>query len=65
RVAEAPKLFKQVVSQFRADIEIAKLGKAAWSRTPPPKGTHVSIEDSTHANTILRSRNRRDPSRRH
>ena len=44
RVAEAPKLFKQVVSQFRADIEIAKLGKAAWSRTPPPKGTHVSYE---------------------
>ena len=46
RVAEAPKLFKQVVSQFRADIEIAKLGKAAWSRTPPPKGTHVGYEQT-------------------
>jgi hypothetical protein len=38
RVAEAPKLFKQVVSQFSADIVIAHLGKGAWSRTPRPQG---------------------------
>lgn len=41
RVAEAPKLFKQVVSQFSADIVIANLGKSAWSRAPRPQGRSV------------------------
>jgi hypothetical protein len=46
RVAEAPKLFKQVVSQFSADIVIANLGKSAWSRTPRPQGSHVGYDIS-------------------
>jgi hypothetical protein len=46
RIGEAPKLFKQVVSQFSADIVIAHLGKSAWSRTPRPQGSHVGYDIS-------------------
>jgi hypothetical protein len=46
RIGEAPKLFKQVVSQFQADIVIAHLGKSAWSRTPRPQGSHVGYDIS-------------------
>ena len=45
RIGEAPKLFKQVVSQFSADIVIANLGKAAWSRAPRPQGSYVQTFD--------------------
>jgi hypothetical protein len=46
RIGEAPKLFKQVVSQFRADIVTAHLGKSAWSRTPRPQGSHIGYDIS-------------------
>jgi hypothetical protein len=46
RIGEAPKLFKQVVSQFQADIVIAHLGKSAWSRTPRPQGSQVGYDIS-------------------
>jgi hypothetical protein len=46
RVAEAAKLFKQVVTQFSADIVIADLGKSAWSRAPRPQGSHVGYDIS-------------------
>ena len=44
RIGEAPKLFKQIVSQFSADIAIANLGKAAWSRAPRPQGRHAGYD---------------------
>ena len=44
RIGEAPKLFKQIVSQFSADIAIANLGNAAWSRAPRPQGRHAGYD---------------------
>jgi hypothetical protein len=57
REAQLQALFAKIPTLFRTDAVVSQLGKSAWSRTPRPKGSHVSYAQDYSVPRVLATQN--------
>jgi hypothetical protein len=55
REAKLQALFARVPTLFRSDFLVSQLGKAAWSKTPRPIGTHVGYARDFTVGRVLQN----------
>jgi hypothetical protein len=54
-VAKYPVFAAQIVGLFKTDVVITLLGKSAYSRTPPDRGSHIAYERTFHVPRVIAS----------